>query len=67
MRRELLLLVAVVLMVDAVFIAGYFLLHVDTAGDPAKLGFIAAWTVITLLVVLRRLGRIRSLRSRGGS
>jgi hypothetical protein len=66
-KRELLLLVAAVLVVDALFIAGYFLLRLDAAGDPAKIGYTAAWTVVTLLVVLRALTRIRSLRGRGGS
>lgn len=67
MKRELLLLVAAVLVVDALFIAGYFLFRLDAAGDPAKIGYTAAWTVVTLLVVLRALTRIRSLRGRGGS
>jgi hypothetical protein len=67
MRRELFLLLAMVLVVDAVFYAGYFLFHLDVAGDGAKIGFVAAWTIVTLLVVLRRLARIRSLRGRGGS
>jgi hypothetical protein len=66
-KRELLLLVAAVLVVDALFIAGYFLFRLDAAGDPAKIGYTAAWTVVTLLVVLRALTRIRSLRGRGGS
>lgn len=63
-KRELLLLVAAVVVVDALFIAGYFLLHLPTARDPAKVGYTAAWTVVTLLVVLRALTRIRSLRGR---
>ena len=67
MRRELFLLLATVLAVDALFIAGYFLFHLDAAGDPAKIGYTAGWTVVTLLVVLRGLTRIRSLRRRGGS
>jgi hypothetical protein len=56
-----------VLVVDAVFIAGYFLFHLDAALDPAKIGYTAVWTVVTLLVVLRGLTRIRSLRRRGGA
>jgi hypothetical protein len=67
MRHELVLLLATVLVVDAAFIAGYFLFHLDAAGDPFKIGFTAVWTVTTLLVVLRGLTRIRSLRSRGRS
>jgi hypothetical protein len=65
MKRELLLLLVSVLVVDALFIAGYFLFHLAAAGDPAKIGYTAGWTVVTLLVVLRGLTRIRSLRRRG--
>jgi hypothetical protein len=65
MKRELFLLLATVLVVDALFIAGYFLMHLDAAGDPAKIGYTAGWTVVTLLVVLRGLTRMRSLRRRG--
>jgi hypothetical protein len=67
MKRELFLLLATVLVVDAVFIAGYFLFHLAAARDPAKIGYTAVWTVVTLLVVLRGLTRIRSLRRRGGA
>ena len=66
MKRELALLLVTVLVVDALFIAGYFLFHFATAGDPAKLGYTAAWTVVVLVVVLRGLSRIRSLRRRSG-
>jgi hypothetical protein len=65
MKRELFLLLATVLVVDALFIAGYFLMHLDAAGDPAKIGYTAGWTVVTLLVILRGLTRMRSLRRRG--
>jgi hypothetical protein len=67
MKRELFLLLAMVLVVDALFIGAYFLFHLDAAGDAAKMGYTAVWTVVTLLVVLRGLTRIRFLRRRGGS
>lgn len=67
MKRELFLLLAAVLVVEALFIPGYFLFHLDAAGDLAKIGYTAVWTVVTLLVVLRGLTRMRSLRRRGGS
>jgi hypothetical protein len=67
MKRELVLLLAAVLAVEAVFIPGYFLFHLDAASDGAKIAYTAAWTVVTLLVVLRGLTRMRSLRRRGGS
>jgi hypothetical protein len=64
MRREVLLLVVAVVVVDAVFIAGYFLYRLSAASDVAKIGYTAAWTILTLLVVLRALGRIRARRGR---
>ena len=67
MKRELLLLLATVLVVDALFVAGYFLFHLGSAGDTAKLGYTAGWTAVTLLVVLRGLSRLRSLRRLGDS
>jgi hypothetical protein len=67
MKRELFLLLAAVLVVDTLFIGGYFLFRLAAAADPVKIGYTAAWTVVTLLVVLRGLTRIRSLRRRGGA
>jgi hypothetical protein len=64
-KRELLFLVGAVLVVDALFIAGYFLLGLPTAGPSVKVVYTAVWTLLTLLVVLRALGRIRALRGRG--
>ena len=62
MKRELFLLVAAVVVVDALFIAGYFLFHLGPAPSYAKIGYTVAWTIITLLIVLRAVTRIRSLR-----
>jgi hypothetical protein len=64
-KRELLFLVAAVLVVDALFIAGYFLFRLPAAGPTAKIVYTALWTLLTLLVVLRALGRMRALRGRG--
>ncbi len=64
-KRESLKLVAQVLALDAVFVAGYFLAQVQHASDTAKLVFTAAWTLMTLGVVLWGLSRIRSARARG--
>ena len=66
MKRELLLLVGAALAVDVLFIVGYFVFHLYAASGGAKIGYTAAWTVVTLLVVLRGLARIRALRARGG-
>ena len=63
-RRELLRLVLAVVVVDALFIAGYYLFRLATASDPVKVGYTAAWTAVTLVIVLRALVRIRAMRSR---
>lgn len=61
-RREVLILVGLVVVIDLVFIAAYFLGGIDRSSDHMKLLFTVAWTVITLLVVLRGLLRIRRAR-----
>jgi hypothetical protein len=62
-RREVLILVALVLAVDGLFIAGYFVGGLTLAAAPVKLGFTALWTLVTLAIVLRGLTRIRGLRA----
>ena len=61
-KREAVVLVAVVLAVDALFIAVYFGAGIERGSDSVKLGFTVVWTVINLIVVIRGLGRIRSAR-----
>jgi hypothetical protein len=55
-------LVALVLGVDALFVAIYFLGELRRASDAGKLVFTALWTLVTLGVVIRGLARIRSAR-----
>lgn len=62
MRREVLWLLLAVILVDAVFVAMYFLAHIQVASDTVKLGFTALWTVVTFAIVIRSLSRIRSAR-----
>jgi hypothetical protein len=64
LRREVLLLVAVLLGLDAGFIAIYFLLHVRRASPTGKIVFTAVWTLAVLLLALRGLSRVRSARLR---
>jgi hypothetical protein len=63
-RRELLQLVLAVVLVDTLFIAGYYLFHLERGSQSIRIGYTAAWTTVTLLVVLRGLTRIRGLRAR---
>jgi hypothetical protein len=60
--REALLLVGLVLLVDAVFVAAYYLGHLRRLSDPAKVAFTVVWTLVTLAVVIRGLSRIRKAR-----
>ena len=64
LRREVLVLVGLVLAVDAVFATGYFLGGVARRPGGFKLGYTAVWTLVTLLVVLRGLARVRAERLR---
>ncbi|MEP7176616.1 MAG: hypothetical protein ABI860_08695 [Gemmatimonadales bacterium] len=64
LRREVLTLLGLVLLVDGVFIAIYYAAGLRAGGGGGTLGYTALWTVVTLAVVLRSLGRIRVLRVR---
>lgn len=66
LRREVVTLVALVLLVDGLFIGGYFAAGLVRASGPLKLGYTAAWTLVTMVVVLRGLTRIRAIRSGAG-
>jgi hypothetical protein len=62
LKREVLWLVAAVLLVDALFVAVFFLAGLRTTTDTVKVGFTVVWTLVTLGVVLRGLSRIRRVR-----
>lgn len=61
-KREVLVLVGLVLAVDALFIAVYFGAGIERASDSVKIGFTVAWTVVNLAVIIRGLTRIRAAR-----
>jgi hypothetical protein len=61
-RRQVALLIGLVVGVDAAFFGIYRLAGLGRAGPGVKLGFTVLWTVATLAVVLPRLSRIRELR-----
>jgi len=63
-KREVMWLLIAVLLVDAVFVALYFLGRLRTASDSGKIVFTALWTLVTLAVVIRGLSRVRSVRFR---
>lgn len=63
-RGQVYRLVLAVALVDALFIAGYYVCHLERASSRLRIGYTAAWTAATLLIVLRGLGRLRALRRR---
>jgi hypothetical protein len=65
-RREVLILVGLVVVIDLVFVAAYFLGRFDRSSDQVKLLFTIVWTFVTLVVVLRGLLRIRKTRVQRG-
>jgi hypothetical protein len=65
LRREVLVLVGLVLGADAVFMAAYFLFHLADRSPGARVGFTAGWTLVTLAIALRSLVRIRASRLPG--
>ena len=62
MKRQLGLLIGLVVAVDVVFFGVYVLADLGRSAAGVKLGFTVVWTVATLIVVLPRLTRIRELR-----
>jgi uncharacterized membrane protein len=65
-RREVLALVGLVLLVDVIFIGGYFVAGIARTGTGVKIAFTVMWTLMTLVVVVRTLARIRSIRADDG-
>lgn len=63
LRREVVLLVVLVVLVDALFIGGYAVGGLASTSAGVRLAYTAAWTGATLAVVLRGLFRIRAIRS----
>lgn len=64
MRRHLLVMIGIVVVLDAVAIGAYYLLDLRSAAPHIQYVFTAVWTVLTLLVVLRGMGRVRAARLR---
>jgi hypothetical protein len=62
-RREVVTLVVLVLLVDGLFIGGYFAVDLVHASTAEKVGYTVVWTLVTMLVVLRSLARIRAIRT----
>jgi hypothetical protein len=63
-RREVVVLIALVVAVDALAIAVWLLASIRRAGPPVQFAFTVAWTVATLAAVIVSLRKIRLLRRR---
>jgi hypothetical protein len=61
-RRQVVLLLVLVVAVDALFFGIYALAGLSRAAPATRLAFTVLWTAATLGVVLPRLNRIRNLR-----
>jgi uncharacterized membrane protein len=66
LRREVLGLIGLVVLVDAIFVTAYFVGRLRVASPAGKLGFTTVWTLVTLAVVIRGLSRLRSARVNRG-
>jgi hypothetical protein len=63
-RRQLILLIAAVLVVDGVFVAAYFVGGIWDGSNTGKVVFTVVWTLATLVIVLGGMSRIRAARNR---
>jgi hypothetical protein len=64
LRKLLLQLIAAVVLLDVVVIGLYYALHIQRTSTRTQTLFTGVWTVLTLIVVLVALGRIRAARRR---
>lgn len=64
LRREVRQLLGLVVLVHGIFIAAYYVAGLARASDASRFGYMIAWTAVTLVVVLRGLGRVRAARLR---
>jgi hypothetical protein len=64
MRRELAVLIGLVVAVDLLAVGVWWLADIRRAGRGLQLAFTIAWTVATLAVVTVSLRKIRLLRGR---
>ncbi len=64
-RKHLMVMVGLILAIDAVAILVYTTLGIEDAPRNRRLIFTSAWTVLSLVVVLNGLYRIRMARNIG--
>jgi hypothetical protein len=64
LKRLFLILVAAVVVLDAIMIGGYYALHVGMRAMKTQQTYVAVWVVLTLVVVTTMMKRIRAARRR---
>jgi multidrug resistance efflux pump len=64
LKRLFLILVAAVVVLDAIMIGGYYALHVGMRTMKTQQTYVAVWVVLTLVVVTTMMKRIRAARRR---
>jgi hypothetical protein len=62
MRRHLLEMIGLVVALDAIMLGIYYAMGVKYRPSRVQLVFTAVWTILTLIVVLRGMGRVRGAR-----
>jgi hypothetical protein len=65
MRRHLFTMIAMVLLVDALALGAYAVFVLKSAAPATRYVFTGVWTVVTLVIVLRGIDRVRAARRRG--
>jgi hypothetical protein len=64
-RKQLMVMVALILAIDAVAIVLFAVMGIDDAPRSRKMLFTGAWTLVSVIVVLNGLYRIRVARNIG--
>lgn len=65
LRKRTMILIASVVVLDAVVIGIYYALHISERSMKAQETFVAVWVVLTLLVVVSQMKEIRKFRRPG--
>ena len=64
-RKHLMIMIALILIIDAIAIIAYGTLGLADASRDRRLTFTGVWTVLSVIVVLNGLYRIRIARNMG--
>lgn len=62
MRRHLIEMIALVAVLDAITIGIYYAVGMTSRAPRVQIVYTAVWTVLTLLIVLRGMNRVKAAR-----